>query len=70
MEDENSVIRNINKEKYQQLLDGNRLFEGILPKIENAFAAIDAGVQQVLIGDAKDLLINTTNNNQGTLITQ
>ncbi|MGC4235356.1 MAG: acetylglutamate kinase [Niabella sp.] len=67
--DDNSVIRNINKEKYRQLLDENKLFEGILPKIDNAFAAIDAGVNEVLIGDAKDLTRNTTNSTEGTLIT-
>ncbi|HMR85240.1 MAG TPA: acetylglutamate kinase, partial [Niabella sp.] len=67
--DDNSVIRNINKEKYRQLMDENKLFEGILPKIDNAFAAIDAGVNEVLIGDAKDLTRNTTNSTEGTLIT-
>ncbi|GAB3414805.1 acetylglutamate kinase [Niabella aquatica] len=67
--DDNSVIRNVNKKKYQQLLDENKLFEGILPKIDNAFAAIDAGVNEVLIGDAKDLIRNTTHSTEGTLIT-
>ncbi len=38
-----------------------------LPKIDNAFAAIDAGVQEVLIGDAKDLLANTGAETTGTL---
>ncbi len=66
--DNNSVIRNINKQKYQQLLSENKLFAGILPKIDNAFAAIDAGVNEVLIGDAKDLLCNTTSQAEGTLI--
>jgi acetylglutamate kinase len=67
--DEHSVITFINKEKYQQLLQENKLFEGILPKLENAFAAIDAGVHEVLIGDAKDLLQNTSDQTTGTLIT-
>ncbi|HVX28391.1 MAG TPA: acetylglutamate kinase [Parafilimonas sp.] len=70
IEDENSVITNISKEKYKQLLDEQKLFAGILPKIDNAFAAIDAGVHEVLIGDAKDLIQNTTNKTIGTLITQ
>ncbi|WP_346236243.1 acetylglutamate kinase [Niabella insulamsoli] len=67
--DDGSVIRNINKTRYQQLLDEKRLFEGILPKIDNAFAAIDAGVKEVLIGHADDLLKNTTEATEGTLIT-
>ena len=70
VEDENSVITNINKEKYKQLLNEQKLFAGILPKIDNAFAAIDAGVQEVLIGDANDLIQNTTHKTIGTLITQ
>lgn len=67
--DDQSVIRLITKEKYTQLLHDNKLFAGILPKLENAFAAIDAGVQEVLIGDATALLQNTTAQTTGTLIT-
>ncbi len=70
VDDENSVINLINKKKYKQLLDEQKLFAGILPKIDNAFAAIDAGVNEVLIGDANDLIQNTTDKTIGTLITQ
>lgn len=66
--DNNSVIPLITKEIYQQLKDGNKLFDGILPKIDNAFAAIDSGVKEVLIGDANDLLQNVTDKTTGTLI--
>ena len=66
--DENSVIKLITKEKYQQLKKDNKLFDGILPKIDNAFAAIDNGVSEVLIGDANDLLQNITAVTIGTLI--
>lgn len=68
--DDDSVIRNINKERYQQLLAENKLFEGILPKIDNAFDAINAGVKEVLIGHAADLVKNTTEATEGTLITR
>ena len=68
--DDNSVIPNITKEKYQQLKGENKLFAGILPKLDNAFNAIDAGVCEILIGDAKDLLVNTGSGTAGTLITQ
>jgi acetylglutamate kinase len=68
VEDENSVITLITKEKYAQLLQDKKLFDGILPKIDNAFAAIDNGVKEVLIGDAIDLLQNVTANTIGTLI--
>jgi acetylglutamate kinase len=66
-DDDNSVIKLINKPTYQQLLSEQKLFAGILPKIDNAFAAIDAGVKEVLVGDAKDLLHNTGDKTSGTL---
>lgn len=69
VDDDASVISNINKKKYIELLAEGKLFEGILPKIDNAFAAINAGVKEVLIGHANDLLKNTTPTTAGTLIT-
>jgi acetylglutamate kinase len=67
VEDESSTINLINREKYDQLLEDKKLADGILPKIDNAFVAIDNGVHEVLIGDAADLLLNTTENVKGTL---
>lgn len=67
VDDDNTVINLINKPIYQQLLSEQKLFAGILPKIDNAFAAIDAGVKEVLVGDAKDLLQNTGEKTSGTL---
>lgn len=68
--DENSVIRSLSESLYKQLLS-QRIFEdGILPKLENAFSAINAGVREVLIGEAGDLLRNTKEQTEGTLITK
>lgn len=69
VDDDNTVINLISKPIYQQLLSEQKLFAGILPKIDNAFAAIDAGVKEVLVGDAKDLLQNTGEKTSGTLFT-
>lgn len=66
--DNNSVIRLIDQPKYKKLLQEGKLFEGIIPKIDNAFDAIQAGVSEVLIGDADDLLANTSKQTTGTLI--
>jgi len=66
--DDDSVIGLITKEIYLALLADKKLFDGILPKIDNAFAAIDNGVKEVLIGDANDLLQNITSAAKGTLI--
>jgi len=38
--DENSVIRQLNESAYQQLLKEKAIADGILPKLENAFSAI------------------------------
>jgi acetylglutamate kinase len=67
VDDDASVISLINKEKYQQFLNDKKLMDGILPKIDNAFAAIDSGVKEVLIGDAENLFLNVTENVKGTL---
>lgn len=68
VEDENSVLGLITKEVYQKLLAEKKLFDGIIPKIDNAFDAIDSGVKEVLIGHAHDLLQNVTETTKGTLI--
>ena len=54
-----SVIHHLPKNLYQDLLPQKVFADGILPKLENAFAAIDAGVKEVLIGEATDLVKNT-----------
>ncbi|GCC51851.1 acetylglutamate kinase [Chryseotalea sanaruensis] len=69
VEDENSVIRHITQNTYTSLLQQNVLKDGILPKLENAFSAIKSGVKEVLIGEANDLLKNTGQVTEGTLIT-
>ena len=68
IEDADSVINHIDKNKYAWLLNEGKLFAGILPKIDNAFVAIDAGVKEVLIGHADNLIQNTTAEPVGTLI--
>ena len=68
--DDNSVITRLTEKRYQELLAGNALADGILPKLENAFSSIHQGVKEVLIGHAVDLLRNTSYDTTGTLITQ
>jgi acetylglutamate kinase len=66
--DNSSVITLITRDIYKYLRDANKLFDGMLPKIENAFEAIDNGVKEVIIGDAKDILRNVTAAVAGTVI--
>ncbi len=49
--DENSVIPLLEANTYQSLKNENLIFAGMIPKLDNAFAAIDAGVNKVIIGD-------------------
>lgn len=66
---EDSVITNLNKATYEKLLNEGSFHDGILPKLENAFAAITSGVKEVLIGEHTNLLANTSYKTKGTLIT-
>ncbi|MEJ2543269.1 MAG: acetylglutamate kinase [Calditrichaceae bacterium] len=47
--DADSVIAHINREKYAALKADNIISDGMIPKIDNAFAALDKGVQNVFI---------------------
>jgi len=66
--DENSVITRLSADLYQELFKQGVFTDGILPKLENAFAAIQSGVREVLIGDAAHLIQNTGKETIGTLI--
>ena len=66
--DEASVIPLLNFAYYQQLKTPQpgsgepKIFAGMIPKLDNAFAALNSGVQKVIIGKAEQLqqLINGT----------
>ncbi len=64
-----SVIHHLPRILYEELLGQKVFANGILPKLENAYAAIDSGVKEVLIGEARDLVKNTSAKTEGTLIT-
>jgi len=55
IEDESSVIENINPQNYLSLKESNKLFAGIIPKIDNALDAIHKGVNEVIIGNSSQL---------------
>ena len=67
--DAGSVIHHMPRSLYDELLSEKALADGILPKLENAYAAIGAGVKEVLIGEAVDIKKNTGVETAGTLIT-
>nr|WP_294899872.1 acetylglutamate kinase [uncultured Pedobacter sp.] len=55
VEDEASVIREINPARYEDLKAKGIVADGMLPKLHNAFDAINRGVSAVYIGKADDL---------------
>lgn len=53
--DDNSVINKLNPTSYQELKSEQKIFAGMIPKLDNAFSALNAGVTKVIIGDAAKL---------------
>ena len=53
---ETSVITELQANVYDKLRLEKKLFAGILPKIDNAFDAVNNGVDKVVIGNSNDLL--------------
>lgn len=55
IEDENSIIDTITPDLYADLRQQGIVAQGMIPKLDNAFAAIAAGVQSVRITSAEEL---------------
>ena len=53
--DDSTVINSINPTYYQQLKSEQKIFAGMIPKLDNAFAALNRGVKKVIIGKAEQL---------------
>ena len=62
-DDDTSVIPVINRDLYNQYVEKGIISGGMMPKIENALAAIEAGVKRVII-----TLSTAINGNSGTVI--
>ncbi|TRX62154.1 acetylglutamate kinase [Fulvivirga sp. M361] len=54
MEDDNSLIRELNYLHYQQLKDDGIILDGMIPKLDNAFSVVQKGIQ-VSIKEASNL---------------
>ena len=54
-DDESSLIPRITRESYKQLLADGIVSGGMIPKIDNAFAALERGVKSVRITHANNL---------------
>ena len=54
-DDENSVISHIDRQGFAEMKASGAVSAGMIPKLDNAFAAIDAGVQRVIIKNTANL---------------
>ncbi|MDD6472957.1 MAG: acetylglutamate kinase [Bacteroidales bacterium] len=62
-EDEESYIPHINRQEFRQFVEDGVVQGGMIPKLENAFSALDAGVSKVVI-----TLATAIDGNSGTII--
>jgi acetylglutamate kinase len=68
--DEESLIREINPQHYEELKVERIIHSGMLPKLDNAFTAIACGVKAVIIGKSDDLGQLKDNKPFGTRLTK
>jgi len=54
-EDESTVIKSIDPQYYKELKAKEKIYAGMIPKLDNAFAALNSGVNEVIIGKAEEL---------------
>ena len=53
--DDSSIINKINPVFYKKLKQKQVIFSGMIPKLDNAFTALNNGVSKVIIGKAENL---------------
>ena len=62
-EDDESVIPTITRQDFEQYVANGTVAGGMIPKLENALAAVDSGVSQVII-----TLASAIDGKHGTII--
>ncbi len=67
VENENSVIEKLQLGYYNELKETEKIFAGMIPKLDNAFKAIEAGVHKVIIGKGQELDMLITGNSGTTI---
>ncbi len=68
--DNTSVIQTINPSIFASLKTEKKVFDGMIPKLENAFTALNNGVKKVIIGNAENLPSLLTGNSGTTIMAQ
>ena len=67
-EDDSTVISTLEPAYYEELKASQKIFAGMIPKLDNAFAALNNGVSKVIIGKA-EVLPALLDGSKGTSIT-
>ncbi len=67
VQNENSHLPTLHLKQYRQLREQKVITAGMIPKLDNAFAALHKGVRKVIIGQA-DKLSELVSGDSGTLI--
>jgi acetylglutamate kinase len=67
VDDDSTVIPRIDPQVYAALKTEKKIFAGMIPKIDNAFAALKSGVKKVIIGNAEEL-VHLLDHTAGTII--
>ncbi len=55
VEDDNTLIARLDLAKYKNLVIDEAIHSGMIPKLDNAFSALEAGVKKVVIGQAEQI---------------
>lgn len=63
-----SLVPLINQEIYNELKNENVIHSGMIPKLDNAFAALDQGVNRIWLGLPENLLLAEKGKSSGTNI--
>lgn len=66
LNNDDSVIENMNTQKYEQLKIEGVITDGMLPKLDNCFNALNKGVTKVIIGNSS--IIKIENQKYTTLV--
>jgi len=66
-DDDTSVIGRLTAAVYEDLKDRKVIFAGMIPKLDNAFAALRSGVTRVIIGRAEELPLLLTGRSGTTI---
>ena len=64
-----TVIPRINSENYKKLKEDGIIVDGMIPKMDNAFDALRAGVEKVVIGHFSEIIALSEDDSAGTTIT-